>query len=123
MSVQLELNCLVLGDDPTRIFTIDIEDAKKVSTLKELIKDKNKPTFDHVPAHSLNIYHVSFSVDHGLNTKLKGFRPKEERDRLLSNSVKRLKGVFGHPVDEHLHVIIERPDTGKRQSILVVGSS
>jgi hypothetical protein len=113
MSVQLELNCLVLGDDPSRVFTIEIEDAKRVSTLRELIKDKKKPVFDHVPADSLNIYQVSFPVDHA---KLKSFRPKDERDRLLSNSVKRLKGVFGHPVDEHLHVIIERPDTGERQS-------
>jgi hypothetical protein len=40
MSVQLELNCLVLSDDPSHIFTVEIED-----TLKELIKDKNKPTF------------------------------------------------------------------------------
>src|ERR1700738_4202598 len=102
MSLALELNCLVLGDDTSHIFTIDIGGTKKVSTLKELIKDKNKPAFDHVPAHALNIFKVSLPVDDGLDAALKCFRPEDEKDHLLSNTVQRLKGVFGDPIDEHL---------------------
>jgi hypothetical protein len=113
MSHTLELNCLVLGDDPSRVFTIEIGGTKKVSALKELIKDKKKPAFDHVPADTLDIFKVSLPVDHGLDAKVKRFRPEDERDHLLSNTVKRLKGVFGNPVDDHLHVIVLRPPAGE----------
>jgi hypothetical protein len=63
ISLTLKLNCLVLGDDPSHVFTIEIVDSKNVSALKELIKDKKKPAFDHVPADSLNLFRVSFPVD------------------------------------------------------------
>jgi hypothetical protein len=53
MPLALELNCLVLGDDPSHIFTIEIQGTKNISALKEVIKDKKKPVFDHVPADAL----------------------------------------------------------------------
>jgi hypothetical protein len=59
----IQLNCLVFGDDPSHIFVIDIEDTKTVSTLKEVIKDKNKPYFDHVPTCCLDVYKVSIPTD------------------------------------------------------------
>jgi hypothetical protein len=72
---------------------------------KKAIEEEEKHAFKGVDANVLKIYQVSFPVDHA---KLKSFRPEDERDRLPSNSMRRLK------VDEHLHVIIERPDTGER---------
>lgn len=113
MSLHLALNCVVLGDHSSRVFTIEIEGTKNVSALKELIKEKNKPAFDHVPAHAFEVYKVSLPVDDGLDTELSRFRPEDERDHLLSNAVKRLKGVFGDPIDEHLHVIVLPPPAGE----------
>jgi hypothetical protein len=52
-------------------------------------------------------------VDAGLDDKLRGFRPEDEGDRLLSNTMKRLKAVFGDPIDGHLHVIVLRPLAGE----------
>jgi hypothetical protein len=113
MSLTLELNCLVLGDGPTHIFGVEIEDNKKVSDLKEFLKDKNKPAFDQVPAHALEVYKVSFPVDNGLDTKLKHFQPEHNGDHRLSNAVEHLKGVFGDPVDGNLHVIVLPPPAGE----------
>jgi hypothetical protein len=53
-------------------------------------------------------------VDAGLEDKLRRFRLEHEGVCLLSNNtVKRLKGVFGNPVDDHLHVIVLRPSAGE----------
>jgi hypothetical protein len=120
MSLPLELNCLVLGDDPSHVFTIEIADSKNVSALKELIKEKKKPVFDHVPADALNIFRVSFAVNDDLDATLNRFRPEHDPDNgvhHLSMPVKRLKGVFEDPIDEHIHVIAQPPPAGKRQSL------
>jgi hypothetical protein len=106
MSLTLELNCLVLGDGPGHIFGVEIKDNKKVSDLKEFIKDKKKHAFQHVDADALEVYQVSFPV---YDAKLKSFQPEHEGDRRLSNSMKRLKGIFGVPAEEHIHVIVLPP--------------
>jgi hypothetical protein len=59
MSNTLELNCWVLGDDPSRVFPVEIASSKTVGFLKEAIKDKMKPAFDHIAANSLNLWKVS----------------------------------------------------------------
>jgi hypothetical protein len=112
MPLTLELNCLVLGDDPSHIFAIDIDGAKKVSFLKEVIKDKKKHAFQHVDADTLEVFKVNLPVGDDLDAELKRFRPGDEADRRLPSAVKRLKVVFGDPVDEHLHVIVLPPAVG-----------
>jgi hypothetical protein len=59
MSNTLELNCWVLGNDPRRVFAIDITCSKTVGLLKEAIKEKKKHTFDGIDADSLNFWKVS----------------------------------------------------------------
>jgi hypothetical protein len=59
MSRTLELNCLVQGDDSRRVFQLEIASTKTVSALKDPIKDKKKPAFDHVPADTLVLWKVS----------------------------------------------------------------
>jgi hypothetical protein len=116
MSLTIELNCLVLGDESSHIFTIEIVDTKNVSTLKRTIKDEKHHTFQDVDADDLNLFKVSFLVDDELDATLKDFRPKHDPQNgvhYLSVPVKRLKGVFGDPVDEHLHVIILPPPPGE----------
>ena len=113
MPLPLELNCLVLGDDRSHIFAIDIDGTKKVSALKKAIKEKKKPVFDHVPADALEVFEVSIPDGDGLDAELKRFRPEDHRDHLLASPVKRLKDVFGDPKDEHLHVIVAPPLAGE----------
>lgn len=42
MSTLLQLNCWVLGDDPNRIFPVEIAGTKTVGSLKKAIKDENQ---------------------------------------------------------------------------------
>ncbi|KAG2337141.1 hypothetical protein BDR05DRAFT_1048371 [Suillus weaverae] len=48
-----KLKCMVLGDDPSDIFPVNINIAQTqtVGDLKKVIKDETKPQFDHVAAH------------------------------------------------------------------------
>ena len=71
MANTLALNCLVAGDDPDHIFTIEIADTKNVGGLKDAIKDKKKLTFQHVDADALVIQKVSLSVDESLKESLR----------------------------------------------------
>jgi hypothetical protein len=59
INAELTLNCWVDGGDRGRVFLIKISSSETVSTLKDAIKDKKKPTFDHVPADSLDLWKVS----------------------------------------------------------------
>ena len=116
MSLPLELHCIVLGDNSSRAFTIEIENDKRLGTLKESIKDKNTPTFDHIPAHTLEVFKVSFPEDDDLDARLKRFRPEHDPQNgvyHLSKPMKRLHGVFGDPTDDHLHVIVVLPLAGE----------
>jgi hypothetical protein len=113
MPLALELNCLVLSDDSSHIFTIKIQGTKNISALKELIKDKNKPAFEHVPAHALKLFKVFFPVEDGLDAKLTRFRPEDEGHRRLSSAVERLRDAFGDATDNHLHVIVLPPPSSE----------
>jgi hypothetical protein len=56
MESNFNLNCLVLGDDPSRIFTIKVASTENVSAFKDLIK---KHAFDGVDADRLDLWDVS----------------------------------------------------------------
>jgi hypothetical protein len=114
MPLALKLNCLVLGGDPSHIFTIEILSAKNISALKEVIKDKKKPVFDHIPADALQLFKDSLLVDGGLDAKLTRFRPADEGHRRgLSSALERLRDAFGDAADNHLHVIVLPPAAGE----------
>ena len=57
--IKYALNCWVLGDKPNQVFMINVSQNTKAGVFQELIKDKNKPTFDHLAPHSLELWQVS----------------------------------------------------------------
>jgi hypothetical protein len=59
MSNILELNCWILGDDPRRVFPVEVESSKTVGTLKKAIKDEVKHSFGDLYAKSLDLWKVS----------------------------------------------------------------
>jgi hypothetical protein len=59
MESNFNLNCLVLGDDPSRIFTMKVASTESVSAFKDLIKAWRTPRFDDVPAERLDLWDVS----------------------------------------------------------------
>ena len=60
MSSTLVLNC---WDDPDNTFTVEISPIKNVFHLKDETKERNKPLFDHVDAHTLVVWQVSIAFD------------------------------------------------------------
>ena len=66
MSLQLELNCLVLGADISSIFPVKIANTESVGTFKRLIKGENKHAFEGVDAHTLKLWKVRAHFLHQL---------------------------------------------------------
>jgi hypothetical protein len=62
----LSVNCLVFGDDPNKMFTVEIPPSKNVSILKDLIKEKNNFPF---PAKDLLLWKVSVPLEDYKNQK------------------------------------------------------
>ena len=119
MSGQLYLNCWVFGEKADRVFPVEIIDTKNVGHLKDAIKEKKKPAFDHIPADVLDLWQVRMHCFDALmltpelwqvdvltddsalrNVSLDGVQPLQP--------VKRLSGLFQRaPTDEHVHIVIQ----------------
>ena len=63
IAMSLSLNCLVLGDELEKIFTVEVEKTKNVSILKKLIKEEKAPHLDHVAASELDLWMVDRCLD------------------------------------------------------------
>jgi Crinkler effector protein N-terminal domain len=104
----LELNCLVLGENPNHIFTVKILDTEYVCDLKdEIWKKKEKDAFNDVDAKDLFLWKVSLPFGDNLQQILDEFELVKE---LLLQSVYKLSTVFHDlPEDEHLHILVRHP--------------
>ena len=112
--MSLSLNCLVVGDDPDRMFTVEIPKNKNVSILKKIIKEENPSSLGNVDVKNLDLWQVSFPIDDleaqlG-NINLAGY-PK------LSPPSKKLTTFFTNVVDDCLHVIVKAPGTSRQFSL------
>ncbi|KAF5348318.1 hypothetical protein D9756_010458 [Leucocoprinus leucothites] len=106
--LQLRINCWVLGDSINGIFIVNIGSQESISALKDIIKEKRKPEFDHVPAATLALWKVSVPVG-----EIEGLGRETLDTRLLPTFD--LSQEFLHSLDnDHLHVVIEAP--GSRES-------
>jgi hypothetical protein len=106
--MSLSLNCLAIGDDPERAFTVEIPEVKNVSILKDLIKEKKAPHFNHIAASDLDLWQVSFPID-DLETELGNINLA--RYLKLSPPTKKLATFFTDVADDCLHVIAKVPST------------
>ena len=112
--MSLSLNCLVVGDDRDRSFTVKIPKNKNVYILKALIKEKKAPHLNHVDASDLDLWKIDFPFD-DLETELGNINlisyPK------LSPPYKRLSTFFTDAADDCLHVIAKVPGTLRQSSL------
>lgn len=107
----LALNCLVLGHPCTNIFEVKIATTEPISFLKDAVKEKTHPAFQHVAAYTLTLWCVSEIVDENLGNTLAGINFEE---RELLSPVDRLLKVFSHPPFKgYLHVVIGYREDGK----------
>jgi hypothetical protein len=58
MSDMLNINCWVLGDDPQRVFSVEIAKTKMVDSLKKAIKNEKKHAFDGIDADLFDLWKV-----------------------------------------------------------------
>lgn len=109
MSHTLRLNCLVLGGNINRIFTVEISDSDNVATLKQKIKQAKHPAFRNIPADTLDLWNVSMIVDSNFNLNKADFPQKESL-----SSVVELSEVFPNlPIEDRLHIVVGRLADGK----------
>ena len=108
---QLNLNCLVLGDDASHIFPIEIAESKTVGALRKAIKDEKEHAFQHVDADALLLWKVSIPVDRSFTKNLSkldfvdegSLFPVEELSDVFSDSLTR----------KHLHIVVRVPPVGE----------
>ena len=112
--MSLSLNCLVVGDDPDRMFTVKIPKTENVSILKDLIKEKKAHHFEHVDASDLDLWQVSFPID-DLETELGNINLA--RYPKLSPPSKKLTAFFTDSADDCLHVIAKVPGMSRQSSL------
>ena len=109
--MSLSLNCLVLGDESEKMFTVKIENTENVSILKDLIKEKNPSSLGNIDVKNIDLWQVSFPMDElgaepvyvNLDTYSK-----------LSPPHKKLSTFFDRVMDddsERLHIIAKVPGT------------
>jgi len=115
MSGTLDLNCLVLGHDTSRIFPIEIAERKTVGALKDAIKDKKRPALDHVPADTLLLWKVSIPVSRNLADNLSKFDFVDEGSLLPTEE---LSEVFSDsPGRKCLHIVVRAPPAGELDNV------
>src|SRR6266511_875780 len=106
----LLLNCWVLDEDSdsNRIFPVEVDRNKNVGDLKEAIKEKMKPAFDHITANSLDVWNVSIPIDEDTNlqAQVKGLRLHEKKSLW---PLKGLLRIFRDLDQEALHVVVKSP--------------
>lgn len=110
----LRLNCLVLGEDRHHVFPVVIEALDTVGTLKKVIKDEKKHTFEHLDADALVLWKVGELVDGTLEEKLlDGGRGLELELGLELDPLALLSEEFPSAPDvKRLHIVIKAPATG-----------
>jgi Crinkler effector protein N-terminal domain len=116
MTNALKLNCLVLGQDSSHIFLIEIPVNKSVYNLKKAIREENEPTFREFDAHDLQLFKVSIPVNEEIDETLATFEPQQNLDKVnlktgeLSLPIAKLSEVFSDPpIRRHLHIVVKSP--------------
>ena len=67
---NLEIHCLVVGEDAANVFPVKISKSETVGILKEMIKEKKKPQFDDFAADTLVLWKVSIPDNDNLQQNL-----------------------------------------------------
>jgi hypothetical protein len=104
-TLLLCLNCFVDGDQPNQTFTVEVPKIKNVSILKDTIKEKKAPHFNHVAASDLDLFLVSESF---LIDDLASKQPSSNGTPLRPNE--RLSSLFaGDLSEDDLHIWVKAP--------------
>jgi Crinkler effector protein N-terminal domain len=80
--------------------------TKSVSILKDKIKAKKSPAFDHIPADNLDLWNVSLLVDRNLKQNLNNLSLP---DKPPLPPLLKLSNVFSKLKQDHLYIVVRVP--------------
>ncbi|KAI9448767.1 hypothetical protein BJY52DRAFT_303470 [Lactarius psammicola] len=101
-SLELELNCLVVGEPRSHIFQVKIARTESVGALRHAIKNR-KPAFQYVDADSLTVWKVILPFEEALEEILETLF-----DEASLSPVELLSEVFPEPlIRKHLHIAVK----------------
>lgn len=107
MSTTLDLNCLLFGQDRSRIFVVDVPRSKNVFALKEAVHKKMSDVLQGINATNIDLWKVSFPCDDTLERRIQDERLSDDTKLI---PVKKISGIFAGTLnDEHLHIIVKAP--------------
>ncbi|RGB36025.1 hypothetical protein C1646_814325 [Rhizophagus diaphanus] len=112
--MSITLFCLVKGNTTASAFEVDIEKDKSISKLKEAIKAKKQNDFAGIDADKLRLWKVPISDDHvdPLNNL-----SLEDGEELLA--IRKISKYFpDSPPEEHIHVLVEPPESTATSEVL-----
>ena len=105
--MSITLLCLVKGNTTASAFAVDIDREKLVSHLKDAIKAKKQNDFAGVDADRLKLWKVSIPGDQ--DDQLRNLS-LEDSDELLA--IRKISKYFPNsPPEEHIHVLVEPPES------------
>ena len=109
MANYLTIFCLLDGDAPSQSFSVRAQPTITVDDFKELVKIKNAPRFDAVPARELTLWRVCLPVnndneDHPIALNV------FEGTKVKLRPTTRLSTVFTEELpEETIHFIVQAP--------------
>ena len=59
----LNINCILIGDNPSNAFVVEVPKTRNVNILKDLIKEALSNRLKHVDASDLTVWKVSAADD------------------------------------------------------------
>lgn len=114
MADDMLLNCMVHGETPAVdcVFIVKVAKSERVDILKDIIKEKQQPAFNHIRAAQLSLWKVSLPLDSNVDKVLKQLVLEDNITKGVQKLLptKKLSSYFtDEPAEEHLHVIVEPP--------------
>ncbi|KAG0011590.1 hypothetical protein BGZ81_002100 [Podila clonocystis] len=108
--VSITLFCLQNGEAASRVFSVEMDPAKTVDHLKDLIKAKKAPRFDDIAADELTLWRVSIPIADDVEELPILLDNVTGEDKKKLGPAMRLSNVFSKDFpEETIHVMVQRP--------------
>src|ERR1044072_4371386 len=105
--MSITLLCLVKGNTLANAFPVHIDGNSLIGDLKGVIKESQKPFFDSIPTKDIKLWNVKIPDD---QDDLLSRLTLNDGDELLAT--KKISKCFPDlPPEEHIHVLVEPPET------------
>jgi hypothetical protein len=100
---QVALVCLVYGDPNAEPFEVKIARKETIGVLKGVIKQKQKPAFDHLPADHLRLWKVQIPITDEETPHI------PELNNKLGPAMEICRVFPAGPPKDHIHIIVKVP--------------